>query len=103
MQPRIHGRAHTFGGGGDEVDLHERARALLRVHSERDQIAGCRLRRPDERRGRKYDGCDHAATSRLALTTYWAAAASASPSANQNSQSGHSVACPVTVRIPTER
>ena len=45
----------------------------------------------------------HDATSRLALTTYCAAAASASPSANQNSHSGHLVSWPVTVRIPTER
>ena len=38
-----------------------------------------------------------------ALTTYCAAAASASPSANQNSQSGHSVDVAGDVRIPTER
>ena len=51
----------------------------------------------------RHDDGLHDGTSRRALTTYCAAAASASPSANQNSQSGHSVAWPVTVRIPTER
>ena len=51
----------------------------------------------------RHDDRLHRATSRRALITYCAAAASASASANQKSQSGHSVAWPVTMRIPTDR
>ena len=45
----------------------------------------------------------HGVTSRRASTTYCAAATSARPSAIQKSQSGHSVAWPATIRMPTER
>ena len=51
---------------------------------------------------RHHDGL-HAATSRRALTTYCAAATSAIPSPIQKSQSGHSVLCPTTSRIPSDR